>query len=90
MRFALVNPNWSFEGSTYFGCREPHYPLELLFAYDQIERAGHEALLLDAQLEGLGIADARSRLQQFDAVVADVSPAVLGERPNLNLRLQAE
>lgn len=23
MRFALVNPNWSFDGSTYFGCHEP-------------------------------------------------------------------
>jgi len=75
VRFALVNPNWSFEGSTYFGCREPHYPLELLFAYDQIERAGHEALLLDAQLEGLGIPDARSRLQQFDADVLVIPTA---------------
>ena len=29
MRVALVNPHWSFEGSTYFGCRQPHLPLEL-------------------------------------------------------------
>ena len=30
--------------STYFGCREPHYPLELLFArHDQIITAGHES-----------------------------------------------
>ena len=28
MRFALVNPPWAFEGSIYFGCREPHLPLE--------------------------------------------------------------
>ena len=27
MRVALVNPAWSFEGSIYFGCREPHLPL---------------------------------------------------------------
>jgi anaerobic magnesium-protoporphyrin IX monomethyl ester cyclase len=29
MRVALVNPPWSFAGSIYFGCREPHLPLEL-------------------------------------------------------------
>ena len=51
MRFALVNPAWTFEGSTYFGCQEPHYPLELLFAYDKVHEAGHNALLIDAQLE---------------------------------------
>ena len=37
MKFAFVNPNWSFTGSTYFGCRDPHYPLELLFAAQKIE-----------------------------------------------------
>ena len=29
MKIALLNPPWSFEGSIYFGCREPHLPLEL-------------------------------------------------------------
>ena len=29
MKFAFVNPNWDFRQSTYFGCRESHYPLEL-------------------------------------------------------------
>ena len=29
MKVALVNPNWRFDGSIYFGCREPHLPLEL-------------------------------------------------------------
>src|SRR5512135_1858761 len=47
MRFALVNPNWDFTGSTYFGCQEPHYPLELLFSFDKIRAAGHEPLLVD-------------------------------------------
>ena len=28
MRFALINPNWTFDGSIYFGCREPHLPLK--------------------------------------------------------------
>jgi len=50
MKFALVNPDWNFEGSIYFGCQEPHYPLELLFAFDKIKEAGHEPLLIDAQV----------------------------------------
>ena len=29
MKVALVNPPWTFDGSIYFGCREPHLPLEL-------------------------------------------------------------
>ena len=33
MRFALINPAWNFEGSIYFGCREPHLPLE--FGYSK-------------------------------------------------------
>ncbi len=37
-RYALVNPNWDFAGSTYFGCRDPHTPLELLFAAQKIAR----------------------------------------------------
>ena len=53
MKFALVNPNWDFKGSTYFGCHDPHYPLELLFAFDKIREAGHEPLLIDAQNENL-------------------------------------
>ena len=32
MRFALVNPPWTFDGSIYFGCREPHLPLEFGYA----------------------------------------------------------
>ncbi len=79
MRFALVNPNWSFEGSTYFGCREPHYPLELLFSFDKIEQAGHDALLLDAQVEQLNISDVRARLRSFDPdfLVIPTAPSYL-------------
>ena len=32
MKFALVNPQWSWEGSTYFGSQAPVVPLELLGA----------------------------------------------------------
>ena len=51
MKFALVNPNWNFTGSTYFGCRDPHMPLELMFAYDHIGAAGHEPREGDEQQE---------------------------------------
>jgi anaerobic magnesium-protoporphyrin IX monomethyl ester cyclase len=42
MKYALVNPPWSFEGSIYFGCREPHLPLEYGYSKALLERAGHE------------------------------------------------
>ena len=32
MRVALVNPHGASKGSIYFGCREPHFPLELGYA----------------------------------------------------------
>ena len=48
MKFALLNPNWDFKGSIYFGCQEPHYPLELLFASARLREAGHDSLLVDA------------------------------------------
>ena len=53
MRFALVNPPWSFDGSIYFGCREPHLPLEYGYAKALIEAAGHEAEIFDGQLGAL-------------------------------------
>ena len=39
MKFALVNPPWTFEGSIYFGCREPHLPLEYGYAKALLEAA---------------------------------------------------
>ena len=54
MRFALINPSWSFEGSIYFGCREPHLPLELGYSKALLEESGHETLLIDGHLDGLG------------------------------------
>ena len=53
MRVALVNPRWDFTNSIYFGCPESHLPLELGYAAQRLEEAGHEALLLDGQLDGL-------------------------------------
>ena len=52
MRVALVNPSWTFDNSIYFGCREPHLPLELGYGRAWLERAGHEVLMLDGHLFG--------------------------------------
>jgi B12-binding domain/radical SAM domain protein of rhizo-twelve system len=79
MRFALINPNWTFEGSIYFGCREPHLPLEYGYAKALLERARHEAFVVDGQLEGL----TRTQLQQRvrdgrpDAIVITTAPSYL-------------
>jgi len=79
VRFALVNPAWSFEGSTYFGCQEPHYPLELLFAFDQIRAAGHDLLLMDAHLQGLSLREVKTELDQFhpEFLVIATAPSYL-------------
>src|SRR5919201_3751249 len=79
MKFALVNPAWTFEGSTYFGCQEPHYPLELLFAYDKIRETGHDALLVDAQLNRLNTQEVKRRVDDFRAefLVIPTAPSYL-------------
>src|SRR3982751_1806627 len=53
VKYALVTPNWSFEGSIYFGCREPHLPLEYGYAKALLNSAGHDAEIFDAQLGAL-------------------------------------
>src|SRR5512146_426494 len=93
MKFALLNPNWDFAGSTYFGCREQHMPLELLFAFDQIEQSGHEPLLIDAQLEKLSTDDAKRRVDAFapDFLVIPTAPSYLFWRcPPPELRVPKE
>ncbi len=79
MRFALVNPNWDFKGSTYFGCQDPHYPLELLFAFGKIREAGHDPLLVDAQTDNLNIPEVKRRLDAFapDFLVIPTAPSYL-------------
>jgi len=79
MKFALVNPNWDFKGSTYFGCQDPHYPLELLFAYDKIREAGHEPFLVDAQNDNLNTDETRRRVCDFapDFLVIPTAPSYL-------------
>lgn len=53
MRIALINPVWDFEGSIYFGCREPHLPLEFGYSKALLEAAGHQVEIVDGQLDGL-------------------------------------
>jgi anaerobic magnesium-protoporphyrin IX monomethyl ester cyclase len=79
VRFALINPRWTFEGSIYFGCREPHLPLEFGYTRALLERERHEALLVDAQLHDLSLADVRRRVQDFapDVVVLTTAPSYL-------------
>jgi B12-binding domain/radical SAM domain protein of rhizo-twelve system len=93
MKFALLNPNWDFKGSTYFGCQDPHTPLELLFAADQLRIAGHESLLVDAQTDNLSIEECRSRLGAFspDFLVIPTAPSYLFWRcPPPELRVPME
>jgi B12-binding domain/radical SAM domain protein of rhizo-twelve system len=79
MKYALINPNWDFTGSTYFGCRDPHVPLELLFAADKLQETGHDCLVVDAQTNNLTIEDARSRVRDLgaDFLVIPSAPSYL-------------
>jgi len=79
MRFAFVNPNWRFDGSTYFGCQDPHVPLELMFPYDKVREAGHQACLIDAQTDGLTLAEARMQVEAFapDFLIIPSAPSYL-------------
>lgn len=90
MRYALLNPAWSFDGSTYFGCRDPHLPLELLSAQQFLERAGHDTLLIDAHMEGSSLESVRERAASFspDFVVIPTAPSYLFWRcPQPELRI---
>lgn len=93
MKFALVNPRWEFKGSTYFGCQEPHLPLELMFAAQQIRQAGHESLLVDAHMDDLTWEQTRRRVGSFapDFLVVPTAPTYLFWRcPPPELRIPRE
>jgi anaerobic magnesium-protoporphyrin IX monomethyl ester cyclase len=75
MKFALVNPRWTFDGSIYFGCREPHLPLEFGYAKALLEAEGHEAVIIDGQLDGLTNDDIRARLEKFEPQFTVVTTA---------------
>jgi len=75
MKVALINPPWDFKGSIYFGCREPHLPLELGCAQVLLERAGHQVVLLDGLLEGLGAAEIADAVEKFGAEMTVITTA---------------
>ncbi len=79
MRVALLNPPWRFDHSIYFGCREPHLPLELACAKLHLEGRGHETLMLDGHLLGLDAAALAEQARDFapDMVVVTTAPSYL-------------
>jgi anaerobic magnesium-protoporphyrin IX monomethyl ester cyclase len=79
MKVALVNPNWSFDGSIYFGCREPHLPLEYGYAKALLARAGHCAEIFDAQAEQLDTFAVTAWVADFapDMTVVTTAPSYL-------------
>jgi B12-binding domain/radical SAM domain protein of rhizo-twelve system len=74
-RVALVDPPWSFEGSVYFGCREPHLPLEYGYARALLEREGHEVLLVAGQLHGLSTRAIADEVAAFDPDLIAITTA---------------
>ena len=79
MKVALVNPAWCFEHSIYFGCREPHLPLELGYAQALLARSGHETLMLDGLLDDMNAADLAAAVIAYnpDMVVVTTAPTYL-------------
>lgn len=79
MRVALVNPPWSFEGSIYFGCREPHLPLEYGYAQALLGEAGHGVRLFDAHAEELALPELTAQVAGFapDMLVVTTAPSYL-------------
>lgn len=79
MRFALVNPNWHFDGSIYFGCRQPHLPLEYGYSKALLERAGHQVVIVDGQFDSLSLDEIADRVEAFkpDFTVVTTAPSYL-------------
>jgi hypothetical protein len=79
MKIALINPNWRFDGSIYFGCREPHLPLELGIAGAMLEAAGHGVALIDAHLFSLSLQEIIAELTAYkpDMTVVTTAPTYL-------------
>jgi len=79
MRVALINPNWHCEGSIYFGCRQPHLPLEYGYAGQLLQAAGHEPVLIDGQMDWLSTDVIIARVAHFapDYTVITTAPSYL-------------
>lgn len=79
VKVALVNPPWVFDGSIYFGCREPHLPLEYGYARQLLLGRGHDARLFDAQLMGRDLPALAREVEAFrpDVTVLTTAPSYL-------------
>ncbi|ACL55476.1 TIGR04295 family B12-binding domain-containing radical SAM protein [Methylobacterium nodulans] len=75
MRISLVNPTWTFTQSIYFGCREPHLPIELGACKVLLEAAGHDVLMLDGALDGLSLEELADRVADFRPAMTVVTTA---------------
>jgi B12-binding domain/radical SAM domain protein of rhizo-twelve system len=75
MRVALINPRWTFEGSIYFGCRDPHLPLEHGYTKALLEARAHEVLLIEAHLMDLSLDEIRAELRAFGPEMTVVATA---------------
>lgn len=79
MRVALINPPWSFEHSIYFGCREPHLPLEYGCAKLLLEQARHDVSIIDGHMFGLTMDETAQAVRSFvpDIAVVTTAPSYL-------------
>jgi anaerobic magnesium-protoporphyrin IX monomethyl ester cyclase len=79
MKVALVNPTWRFQNSIYFGCREPHLPLELGYCRALLERGGHDVLLVDGHLMDTPMFELAEKVAEFgpDMTVVTTAPTYL-------------
>ncbi|CAH2395305.1 TIGR04295 family B12-binding domain-containing radical SAM protein [Mesorhizobium ventifaucium] len=75
MKVALVNPFWTYEDSIYFGCRQPHLPLELGYSKALLEADGHQVLMLDGQIQKLDNPALADRVAAFSPAMTVVSTA---------------
>jgi anaerobic magnesium-protoporphyrin IX monomethyl ester cyclase len=79
VRIALVNPPWTFEHSIYFGCREPHLPLEYGSARVLLEGESHQAQIFDGHLFGLSMTQLAAAVCAYgpDMTVITTAPSYL-------------
>lgn len=93
MRVALINPNWTFDGSIYFGCHDPHLPLEFGYAEALLHASGHEARVFDGHLFQIHAADLAREVRDFapEMIVVTTAPTYLFWRcPPPELRVPQE
>src|SRR5262245_22805345 len=93
MKIALLNPPWSFEGSIYFGCREPHLPLEYGYSRALLAVEGHDVRIIDGQAGALPLRAIRDQLLAFgpEITVVTTAPSYLFWRcapPELRVPIQ--